>query len=310
MSTLEINLFGRFRVVCNQHELTEFNALKVQQLFCYLLLFRQRAHRRDFLSDLLWSENSTPLARKYLRKALWKLQAAMVAFPEPFQHGLLLVDADWIQVNPQAEFTLDIQAFDQGYAVLQSIPAADFSESDFRRLQSTLNLYRGDLLEGCDAEWCLYERERFKTKYLALVDKSMEHCEASGDYQSGIEYGSRALRCDPAYELAHWRLMRLYALSGDRTAAIRQFETCRQALKTDLDVEPSEKTQALYNQITCQTGGIQQIHPPAASEKPTGLSELIDAVNRINSLVEMQSTVQHQLLEQLATLEKSLKNLL
>jgi DNA-binding SARP family transcriptional activator len=43
--------------------------------------------------------------------------------------------------------------------------------------------------------------------------------------------------------------MRLFCLSGDRTAAIRQFERCCAALHDDLDVVPEDSTLSLYVEI-------------------------------------------------------------
>jgi|GEM_PF-3693840 len=77
----------------------------------------------------------------------------------------------------------------------------------------------------------------------------MDYCEARAEYEAGIAYGTLSLRSDPARERTHRSLMRLFARSGDRTAAIRQFERCCAALHEDLDVVPEDSTLALYVQI-------------------------------------------------------------
>jgi DNA-binding SARP family transcriptional activator len=43
--------------------------------------------------------------------------------------------------------------------------------------------------------------------------------------------------------------MRLLARSGQRSAALRQYETCRHTLADELGVEPHEETTALYERI-------------------------------------------------------------
>jgi DNA-binding SARP family transcriptional activator len=304
MPKLDICLFGRFRVSCRHQDVADFNALKVQQLFCYLLLYRDRAHRREFLSELLWGESASALNKKYLRKTLWQLQSAVDSLPGIQRDELLRIESDWIQVNPQADVCLDVQSFEKGYASLVGVPGGQLSSGDFQRAQGTLELYKGDLLEGWETDWCLYERERYKKMFLGLMDRLMEHCELAGDFNTGIEYGNQALRCDPADELAHWRLMRLYSLAGHRTAAIRQYEACRAALKTDLDVEPGERIRGLYEQIASSQGKLLEL---GGGEPGPGLG---DALKRINTLVEMQSAIQRQLMEELATMEKTLRNFL
>ena len=44
----------------------------------------------------------------------------------------------------------------------------------------------------------------------------------------------RWLALDPLHEPAHRQLMSLYEISGQRAAALRQYETCRQTLSDEL----------------------------------------------------------------------------
>jgi len=43
--------------------------------------------------------------------------------------------------------------------------------------------------------------------------------------------------------------MQLHADGGDRLAVIWQYQACREALQTELDIVPSEETQALYKRL-------------------------------------------------------------
>ena len=45
-----------------------------------------------------------------------------------------------------------------------------------RRSSPPPSVYRGDLLEGCYQDWCLFERERLQNAYLAMLDKLMVRC--------------------------------------------------------------------------------------------------------------------------------------
>lgn len=85
--------------------------------------------------------------------------------------------------------------------------------------------------------------------YLVMLDKLMEFCEAQQQYETGLAYGSRILRHDPARERTHRRLMRLHCMSGDRTSALRQYQHCVVALEEELGVRPARPTEALYEQI-------------------------------------------------------------
>ncbi len=82
-----------------------------------------------------------------------------------------------------------------------------------------------------------------------MSDKLMEYCEKRQEYERALLYGVRILRHEPARERTHRSLMRLLYMSGDRTAALRQYERCVAALRAELEVEPGRPTRALCEQI-------------------------------------------------------------
>ena len=71
----------------------------------------------------------------------------------------------------------------------------------------------------------------------------------AGDYPTAIRVIAPLLTRDPTDETAHRELMRLYALSGQRHEALRQYQRCVDALNDELDVSPDAATEALYAQI-------------------------------------------------------------
>ncbi len=77
MSALRICLFGKFCVRRNEQVLDGFDARKVQELFCYLLLHRDHSLPRETLASLLWPDTTTAQSKKNLRQALWQLQSAL-----------------------------------------------------------------------------------------------------------------------------------------------------------------------------------------------------------------------------------------
>jgi DNA-binding SARP family transcriptional activator len=154
-----------------------------------------------------------------------------------------------VQINPKADLWLDVAAFEETYNQTHGVPAQALNHQQFQNLHCAVGLYREELLGGWYQEWCLCERERFRYMYLAMLDKLINSCELRRDYEAGIAYGMRVLRCDPAQERAHRQLMRLHYLAGDRTAALRQYERCLVALREELDVPPAQATEDLCKQI-------------------------------------------------------------
>jgi len=249
MSVLRVSLLGKFKVRSGQSALDFSGAHKAQEMLCYLLLYRHRPHRREALTDLLWPTGTAAQSPKYLRQTLWQLRTVLETGTPSVDGSLLQVDLEWIGIDPQADVWLDVAAFERVCTMVQGRAGQDLQASQAQAIQEALRLYRGDLLEGWDQDWCIFERERLRQMYLALVEKRMAYCEQHGEYEAGLEAGLCALRYENAHERIHRRLMRLYYLNGNRTAALRQYERCVDVLRRELGVGPSPRTIELYQEI-------------------------------------------------------------
>ena len=249
MSHLTVRLFGKLSLKCDDETVHGLDACKLQELITYLLVFREAPHSRESLAALLWGDNSTAQSKKYLRQALWQLQRVLGSRAQNRDDSIFNVAPDWVSFNSDSDIWLDVAVFEQAFAVAREVTGKNLSAEQAYTLDDAINLYQGDLLEGWYQEWCLCERERLQTNYLMMLDKMMSYCEAHEKYETGLGYGLRVLRYDRARESTHRRLMRLHYLSGNRTAALRQYEHCVTALNEELGVKPSRLTTALYDQI-------------------------------------------------------------
>ena len=309
MSRISIQLFGQFCVRRNEQVLGGFEAHKVQELFCYLLLHRQHSLSRESLASLLWPETTTAQSKKRLRQALWRLQSALGSQNEPVHDHLLLVEPDRVQINAEADLWLDGTVFERAFDLVQGIPGQALDAQKVQVLQNALHLYRGPLLEDCYSDWCLYARERFQNMYLALLDKLMGYCEVHHDYDAGLLYGMRLISCDRARERTHRRLMRLHYLNGDRAAALRQYEQCVAALDEELAVKPSKGTIALYKQILAeQLAEPQPTLPPIEAHRAleVSASPQMEMLSHLTQLQTALADLQNQVQQSIQKVEQAL----
>ncbi len=306
MTTLGVRLFRKLAVDRDGVTLPDFES-RAQELFSYLLLYRQRPHRREALADVLWPENDSTQSKKYLRQTLWHLQGIVDARTGPDGRRVLLVEADWIQIDPVADIWLDVAQFEQAFAWAQGGAGRQLDLRSAQGLREAVCLYQGDLLEGWQQDWCLFERERLQNIYLSMLDRLMAFCEDQHQYDDGIAYGASILRLDRARERTHRQLMRLHALAGDRTAALRQYARCVTMLAEELDVSPSHRTIALLERIRAD-------HVEGASPEPTEagigttspVEPLPEALGRLRQLHGVLSEFQDQLQQDIRAVELSL----
>ena len=253
MARLAAHLLGTFQVSLDGKPVAGFESDKARALLAYLLVERERPHRREKLAGLLWPELPERAARANLRRVLANLRQITCdreAAPPHFS-----ITPQTIQLEPAGDLWSDVAAFTNLQSrYLESSSATNEPLVD--RAEEAMLLYRGDLMEGFSLsgsaafeEWLTLHRERFRRQARGALRLLARHYGQCGDYTRALQYAWRLVELDPWQERAHLQLMRLLALNGQRGAAVAQYEVCRRLLDVELSVEPSAETTRLYERI-------------------------------------------------------------
>jgi predicted ATPase/DNA-binding SARP family transcriptional activator len=285
LPALEIHILGDFRLVYAGQLVTSVSSPRLQSLLAYLVLHRAAPQSRRHLAFLLWPDSTEAQARTNLRYLLHQLRQALPA-PERF----LAADAQTLQWRPDAPFTLDVDAFERGLALATSVAS----------LREAVDHYRGVLLPSCYDDWILPDREHLWEMFIGALDKLTRLLEDQGDYHAAIQYTQLLLRHDSLREETYRQLMRLHALSGDRTGVRRAFQTCEIVLKRELDAEVSAATREAYEQLLKPAARPERAGVPPARARhhnlPIHLTSFIGrerAIADLSSLLSKQTASQH-----------------
>jgi DNA-binding SARP family transcriptional activator len=298
MSRIEVRLFGRFALSRGACPVESIGAAKLRELLSYLLLHHDRPHPRERLASLLWPDTTTERSRKYLRQALWQLQAALRGDDGVASAAWLRTETDWIRLDVDGEIDVDVLRF-QAAVTAAAIAAGDgpLTADAAASLEAAVELYRGPLLESCYQDWCLRERERLHDLLLDALDLLAAHHEAGRRYATAQQWTMRLLRDDPAREGAHQRLMRLHYLAGNRSRALRQFDACVSALDDELGVEPSAATTELRDRIRAG----ERLSPTVDA----GALDLDHVLRQLRDLEHELAGVHGQVRQRLAEVERA-----
>lgn len=297
MPGLRFRLFGKFTAHHDAGLLKGLEASKDQELLSYLLIHRDRPHSREALATLLWGDTSTEKSKKYLRQALWHLHAALNS-SNGNGTDVLLVEHDWLVLNPCSNLWTDVADFERAFAGAEGVAGRQLDAEKAQALRDAVSLYSDDLLPGYYQDWILFERERLQNMYLLMLDKLIVYLQFQGEYEVAQGYAATILRYDPARERTHRQLMHLYSLAGDRTSALRQFERCALALKQELEVKPERKTVELYERIKFD----QMNHTESAENSPHTVSSS-DILTRLKQLQAIVSGVQRRIQRDIKSIE-------
>lgn len=306
MSPFRIRLLGKFSVQRDNREIEAFPSAKAKELFCYLLLHRDRSHSREILASLLWGDCSTAQSKKYFRQTLWQLQQALHG-QSPGEGGrVLCVDDESLRLDSQPQLWLDAAVLERAFAPVQGVPGEQMSDAQANALQDATALYQGDLLEGNYQDWCLYHRERLQNMYMAMLDKLMGYCEVHEKFEAGIAHGELLLQQDQARERTYYRLMRLHCLAGDRAGALRQFQRCATALQKELGVSPGRRTVDLYNQVRTDKLDLDDEAAKQAKGNGAGKTAGPTILSRLRAIRSLLLKVEHRLDREIREVDRAL----
>jgi predicted ATPase/DNA-binding SARP family transcriptional activator len=228
---------------------------KAVALLAYLALTRQ-PHSRDALATLLWPELDQSGARGQLRRTLSLLNRTL-------GREWLAVDRETAGWAADAEAWVDVDHLRERLAACagHGHPPEQACEDCVPLLAEAVDLYRDGFLAGFtlpDApafdEWQFFEGEGLRDGVADALQRLARWYGDCGEYESAISYARRWLSLDPLHEPAQCELMALYARSGQRAAALRQYAECERVLQEELGVSPSPETTALYAQIRDHPG--------------------------------------------------------
>ncbi len=279
MARLKLSLLGPFSATVNEKPLTAFRTKAAQALLIYLTCEGGDAHRREHLMALLWPGLPQKSAQACLRQTLYLLKQAIPkvqARRDGETVRLLLANRDSVQVNPEAEFELDVARFESYLAgPLEEWPLA-------------VPLYRGDFLadfylpdSAPFEEWVLARRGAFRRLALDALERLAGDALEAGEIEAAESYARRQIEIDDLRESGHRLLMGALALSGKRTEALCQYDELRLLLERELGAKPSAETVTLYEAILAGdviegTGSVGAglrvgIKPTPTEPTPTGL---------------------------------------
>jgi DNA-binding SARP family transcriptional activator len=247
----------------------------MRALLAYLAVESGRAQRRESLTTLLWPNYSETAAHTNLRQALYRLRCALGDRQASLPH--LLITAKEVHLNPAGDHWLDVSEFEAHIFVCRAHHPGGLSlcPDCVARLQTAVELYRGDFLSGFSLPacprfdwWQLSTAEACHRQALEALTWLTDHYEARGEYALLSQYARRKIELEPWRESAHCRLMWARALRGERGQALHQYEICRRELAQEMGVGPSAATTQLYEQI--RAGALDmRVHEKAATEFQT-----------------------------------------
>jgi DNA-binding SARP family transcriptional activator len=118
------------------------------------------------------------------------------------------------------------------------------------------------------------EREFWRRQVTESLEKLIAYYALRQHNQQAQSCARRWLELEPWQEEAHRLLMVLLARSGNRSAALAQYDQCRHILAAELAIEPSRELAALAAQIRAGEIGRETGSPPTTTTPSSATGRL------------------------------------
>ncbi len=227
----------------------ELSRRKAMALVVYLAITRQ-PHSRDALATLLWPQSDQSRARADLRRVLSDLHKALgESWLETTGEEVALQTANlWTDVENFRRLLTASQT--HGHPLDAPCPIC------LRTLTQAVSLYRDDFLAGFTLpdspafdEWQFFQTESLRGELAHALERLVTSHTLQTNFEAAILFARRWVALDPLLEPPQRALMRLYAATGQHTAALRQYQNYARLLDEELNAAPSAEMLALYERI-------------------------------------------------------------
>lgn len=245
---MSVYCFGQCQILQDEHPVEGWTQSRSKSLFKYLVLQRHHPVAKEVLMQVFWPGMDGDSARNNLNVAIYGLRKILGRTLPGGSHVLL--EEGRYRLNPTLDWWVDVEQFVERVRSGRERETAGAIESALTLYREAEHLYRDDLLiEDRTEEWSAPERQRLREMALDTLRRLCRLHEKRGDLAAGVAACRRLLDLDPCDEDVHRHLMGLYERLDQPHLALRQFQTCADALARELHMIPSPGTTALYRQI-------------------------------------------------------------
>jgi two-component system, LytTR family, response regulator len=222
-TTLYINVSKElvFHQTNKEAKVITWRTLRARELFLYLLHNRGRTVSKDELTELLWAEIDQEKAFSQLYTTIYHIRKTLSNFKsyltlKSVQGGYMLILANTL---------IDVYEWERR---LNSLSAID--EETILQAEESMALYQGGYLEDYGYLWAEAERVRLEQEWIEAAQLLAAYYHDRGNTSKAEDWYRQLCSRHPDDEIANYQLIKLYALTGKKKLAERQYTLFKEAL--------------------------------------------------------------------------------
>ncbi len=221
MASTRLQLLEEFAL--ERHGATRSVPVGGQRVLAFLAL--SGPTHRCVVAGTLWPEVAETHALASLRTSIWRMNRSLP--------GVILTEG--MRLSLPAAVSVDSR--DQESFVTRLL--REHVQDEAWILAGIDHLWGGELLPGWYDDWVIFERERLIQLRLHALEHAAGVLTRSGHLDSALQLALEAVRTEPLRETANAVLIDVYLAEGNVSDAVHRYDTFRDLLRRELDLDPS-----------------------------------------------------------------------
>ena len=221
-----------------------------RRLWVYLVLNRRRPVGRDALAEAIWGDEIPDAWDVALNALVSRLRSAIrpLACLDP-AFGIR-GDVGRYRLELPAGSLVDYERARSALHAAETLLRRGYFEAALGEARVALEIAGRGFLPGEEAPWITGQRRLLGDLALHALE-CLAEAELLRGRAAAAEHEARSLiAVDPLRESGYRLLMRALAASGNRAQVIRVMDECRQTLRQQASMTPSDETERLFRQIS------------------------------------------------------------
>jgi DNA-binding SARP family transcriptional activator len=238
---IKIHTLGRFEIKRDDEKLAfpGKEQKKPLELLKALIAFGGRDVPEERLSDALWPDADGDLAHRSLEVNLSRLRKLLGC------EECILHQARQLTINPLYCW-VDSLALGHLFSRIEESPI----DKALPLCDKAVAMYKGPFLPAdASMPWAAIHGEALKDRLLRVIETAGRHYARTGEWEKAAGYFAQGIRTEGLAEELHRRLMICQCRLGNHADAVNTYNRFRGRLKSELGIEPSPETAAVYSSI-------------------------------------------------------------
>ena len=241
---LTIRAFGEPVVLIDDQPIKRWRMARAMELFFFLL------------------DASTPLSKEHIITALWPnfddqvnqtFHSTLYHLRKLMGESCIIFQANGYNLDLAAGYGeniwYDVKEFQTRNSEANQALARGDDTTAREALLRMVELYQGDYGGPFYSDWCTLRRDELCTAYLEVLRQLAQIAWRGNAYNECIQHWRQLLSRDNCLEEAHYGIMLCYLRQSRRSAALRQYHSCKETLRQELGVQPGVEIEKLYQRL-------------------------------------------------------------